>query len=76
VGALFQLEAAGEASGLAEEALDARVVRDAVVRPGTTDAKEMNHAVRLIELQIDPRSDASVPSAIGQASKAALPTDS
>jgi hypothetical protein len=40
---------------LSQEALDARVVRDAVVRLGTTDAQEMNHAVRLIELQIDPQ---------------------
>jgi hypothetical protein len=40
---------------LSQEALDAHVVRDAVVRLGTGDAAEMNHAVRLIELQVNPQ---------------------
>jgi hypothetical protein len=39
---------------LSQEALVANVVRDAVVRLGAADAGEMNHAVRLIELQIEP----------------------
>jgi hypothetical protein len=39
---------------LSREALDANVVRDAVVRLGTPDAEEMNHAVRIIEVQVEP----------------------
>lgn len=39
---------------LSQEALDASVVRDAVVRLGIPDAEEMNHAVRIIEVQVEP----------------------
>jgi hypothetical protein len=39
---------------LDEEALKANVVRDAVVRLGGADAAPMNHAVRLITVQVQP----------------------
>jgi hypothetical protein len=39
---------------LSQEALDAGVVRDAIVRLGKSSDPEMNHAVRLIELQVTP----------------------
>jgi hypothetical protein len=39
---------------LSQEALDANVVRDAVVRLGKPDDEEMNHAVRIIEVQVEP----------------------
>jgi len=39
---------------LSQEALDAGVVRDAVVRLGGPDAPAMNHPVRLVELQVKP----------------------
>jgi Transposase DDE domain len=39
---------------LSQEALDAGVVRDAVVRLGGPDAPAMNHPVRLVELQVRP----------------------
>jgi hypothetical protein len=39
---------------LSHEALDANVVRDVIVRLGDADTPEMNHAVRLIELQVEP----------------------
>jgi hypothetical protein len=40
---------------LSQEALDAGVVRDAVVRLGGPEAPAMNHPVRLVELQVKPR---------------------
>jgi hypothetical protein len=39
---------------LSQEALDANVVRDVIVRLGDADAPDMNHAVRLIEIQVEP----------------------
>jgi hypothetical protein len=39
---------------LSQEALDANVVRDAVVRWGAPDAAEMNHPVRIIAVQVEP----------------------
>jgi Transposase DDE domain len=39
---------------LSQEALDANIVRDAVVRLGGVDAPRMNHAVRLIVVQVQP----------------------
>ena len=39
---------------LSQEALDANLVRDALVCLGDADAAEMNHPVRLIEVQVDP----------------------
>jgi hypothetical protein len=39
---------------LSREALDANVVRDAWVRLGGGDAKEMNHTVRLITVHVEP----------------------
>jgi len=39
---------------LSQEALDAGVVRDAVVRPGQPDDPDMNHAVRVIVVQVEP----------------------
>ena len=38
-----------------QAALDANIVRDAVVRLGPADAKQMNHAVRLLVVQVTPR---------------------
>ena len=40
---------------LSQEALDAGVVRDAIVRLGGPDAPVMNHPVRLVEVQVTPR---------------------
>jgi hypothetical protein len=40
---------------LSQEALDAGVVRDAIVRLGGPGAAAMNHRVRLVELQVTPR---------------------
>jgi hypothetical protein len=39
---------------LSQEALDANVVRDAIVRLGRADVPEMNHPVRLIMVQVEP----------------------
>jgi hypothetical protein len=39
---------------LSQEALDAGVVRDAIVRLGKASDAEMNHAVRLLELKVTP----------------------
>jgi hypothetical protein len=39
---------------LSQEALDANIVRDAVVRLGQPDDKELNHAVRIIEIKVEP----------------------
>jgi hypothetical protein len=39
---------------LSQEALDAGVVRDAVVRLGQVDDPPMNHAVRLVGVQVQP----------------------
>lgn len=39
---------------LSQEALDAQVVRDAIVWLGDGSDKPMNHAVRLIEIQVKP----------------------
>jgi IS4 transposase len=39
---------------LSQAALDANIVRDAIVRLGGPDAPAMNHPVRLIELQVQP----------------------
>lgn len=40
---------------LSQTALDAGVVRDAIVRLGGPDAPAMNHTVRLVEVQINPQ---------------------
>jgi DDE family transposase len=39
---------------LSQEALDANVVRDAIVRLGNASDPEMNHTVRIIELKVTP----------------------
>lgn len=39
---------------LSQEALDANVVRDAIVRLGNSDMPEMNHAVRILVIQVEP----------------------
>jgi hypothetical protein len=39
---------------LSQEALDAGVVRDAVVRPGQAEDPPMNHAVRVVMVQVQP----------------------
>jgi hypothetical protein len=39
---------------LSQEALDANIVRDTVVRLGDANTPDMNHAVRLIEVQVEP----------------------
>jgi hypothetical protein len=39
---------------LSQQALDANVVRDAIVRLGGADTPDMNHAVRIIEVQVEP----------------------
>ena len=39
---------------LSQEALDANLVRDAIVRLGGPEAPEMNHATRLIVVQVEP----------------------
>jgi hypothetical protein len=39
---------------LSQEALDAGIVRDAVVRLGQADDPEMNHAVRVVVVQVQP----------------------
>jgi len=39
---------------LSQEALDANVVRDAIVRLGDAKTPDMNHAVRFIEIQVEP----------------------
>lgn len=39
---------------LSQEALDANLVRDAIVRLGDADTADMNHAVRLIEIKVEP----------------------
>lgn len=39
---------------LSQEALDAGVVRDAVVRLGQVDDPQMNHAVRVVMVQVQP----------------------
>jgi hypothetical protein len=40
---------------LSQAALDAGIVRDAIVRLGGADAPAMSHAVRLVEVQINPQ---------------------
>jgi hypothetical protein len=40
---------------LSQEALDAQVVRDAIVRLGGPQVPAMNHATRLIVVQVDPQ---------------------
>lgn len=40
---------------LSQAALDAGVVRDAIVRLGGPDAPPMSHAVRLVEVQVNPQ---------------------
>ena len=40
---------------LSQAALDAGVVRDAIVRLGPTDGPAMGHAVRLVEVQVNPQ---------------------
>lgn len=39
---------------LSQEALDANLVRDAIVRLGQADDPELNHPVRLIAVQVEP----------------------
>jgi hypothetical protein len=39
---------------LSQEALDANLVRDAIVRLGDADTADMNHAVRLMEIKVEP----------------------
>jgi hypothetical protein len=39
---------------LSQEALDANVVRDAIVRLGNADTPAMNHAVRILAIQVEP----------------------
>jgi len=43
-----------EEKSLSQEALDAGLVRDAIVRLGDADTPDMNHAVRFIEVQVEP----------------------
>jgi hypothetical protein len=40
---------------LSQAALDAGIVRDAIVRLGCADAPAMSHTVRLVELQVNPQ---------------------
>jgi IS4 transposase len=39
---------------LSQEALDANVVRDVIVRLGNADMLEMNHPVRIVTIQVEP----------------------
>jgi hypothetical protein len=60
---------------LSQEALDAKVVRDAVVRLGKTDDPEMDHAVRIIEIQVEPQQRRMRTKRNGSGKKATRTTD-